>query len=497
MTLLALLSCVHPTPPGPSPAELMQELKGQVVMPVEGGKVLYLQATVRAGSAFDPTGSEGVAWLTAQMLRQGGSGGLAPEAVDSALYDLAAEVEVIVDKETVTLRGKAMAEDSESFMQLFSDMVTEPGWDPAAFERLRSDAIETLTNGVMSSDEALGDMILDIWLHEGHPYGHAIQGRTGALEALDLDDVKGFYESAWVKHATTIAIAGPEAEAQATAWVAAFDGLPSTRPIEATPKPRPIVDDTRLLVVEKTTDSTGIHFGHPIEVDRSHPDYAALTLAMTAFGEHRQGHGRLFSTMRTARGLNYGDYAYIEHYVQTGWSATRELGTSRLQNQFTVWIRPTSAENGPFATKLALHLVEELVQDGLRPDEFADIQTYMLARMGLWAQEPGRRLGFEVDAVSMDHPNLLTTLPDQVRALTLEQVNTALRTHIRAEDLRFVVVTADAEDFHRRLLEDSESPIVYNGVQPDEPQATLDQTVSSKKVEVDSWSVVPAEGIFR
>ncbi len=497
MILLTLLSCVHPTPAGPSPADELQMLKGQVVQPVEGGKVVYLQTTVRAGSAYDPTGQEGLAWITAQMLRQGGTAELNPEQVDAAIYDLAAQVDLVIDKEMVTFRGKALAKDADSFVPLMASMVTEPAWNEAAFERLRSDAVEALTNGIMSSDEMLGDMLLDIWLHEGHPYGHPIQGRVGALEALTLDAVKDFHAQAYVKSVITLGVAGPDADTLATNYIQAFDGMPATRPLEATPKPRPIVDDTRLLIVEKPAESTGIHFGHPLAVDRDHPDYAALTLAVTALGEHRQGHGRLFSTMRTDRGLNYGDYSYIEHYVQVGWSATKELGTSRVQNQFYVWIRPTSVANGPFATKLALHLVEELVSEGLGKDEFEDIQTYMLARVGLWAQEPGRRLGFAIEAEAMDYPDLLEMLPAQLEALTLEQVNAAIAAHISTESLRVVVVTEDGSDYAKRLIEDSSSPIVYNGMQPDEEQATVDEQIAAKTIAFDSWSVVPAEGIFR
>lgn len=495
--LALLLSCVHPTPPGPSPAERLQDLNGQVVLPVDGGTVVYAQTTIRAGSAYDPTGQEGVAWLTARMLREGGAAELDPASVDAELYALAATVEVVVDKEMVTFRGKALAEDADTFLPLFTRLLTQPAWYPAAFERLRSDAIEHLTNGVMASDEVLGDMLLDIWLHEGHPYGHPIRGRTGTLETLTLDDVQDFYATAYVRSAVTVGLAGPDAETMAGDYIAAFDGLPTTRPIEATPKPRPIVDDSRLLVVEKPTNSTGIHFGHPIQVDRNHTDYPALLLAMTAFGEHRQGHGRLFSTMRTERGLNYGDYAYIEHFVQQGWSSTQELSTSRVQNQFYVWLRPTSIENGPFATKLALQLVEDLVADGLAEGEFNDIKAYLLRRMGLWAQHPGRRLGFAVDAVVMDHPNLLESLPAQIEALTLEQVNAAIAAHIQTDSLRYVVVTDDGQAFATRLLEDSSTPIVYNGVTPDKEQAAVDTQVAEKKVEVDAVTVVAAEGIFR
>ena len=58
--------------------------------------------------------------------------------------------------------SKALAEDADTFLPLFTSLLAQPAWDPAAFERLRSDAIEHLTNGVMSSDEVLGDMLAPI-----------------------------------------------------------------------------------------------------------------------------------------------------------------------------------------------------------------------------------------------------------------------------------------------------------------------------------------------
>ena len=118
-------------------------------------------------------------------------------------------------------------------------------------------------------------------------------------------------------------------------------------------------------------------------------------------------------------------------------------------------------------------------------------------RSRTWAQDPGRRLGFAVEAEAMDLPNQLEALPLAIEQLQLEQVNAALSQHIHPQDLRLVAVTGDAQALVAALTEDSPTPIVYRGVEPETEQAKMDQEIAGKQVALDSWNVVPAEGIFR
>src|SRR5205814_9539815 len=54
------------------------------------------------------------------------------------------------------------------------------------------------------------------------------------------------------------------------------------------------------------------------DVTRSDDDYYALAVANSYLGEHRTFNGKLMQDLRGKRGLNYGDYSYIEDYVQEG-----------------------------------------------------------------------------------------------------------------------------------------------------------------------------------
>ena len=54
----------------------------------------------------------------------------------------------------------------------------------------------------------------------------------------------------------------------------------------------------------------------PLPITRADADYYPLMVANSFLGEHRTFHGRLMQQLRGARGLNYGDYSYIEYWPQ-------------------------------------------------------------------------------------------------------------------------------------------------------------------------------------
>ena len=111
----------------------------------------------------------------------------------------------------------------------------------------------------------------------------------------------------------------------------------------------------RFLLVEKISDSTAISIGMPWNLSHEDRDWPAMSIARSAFGEHRQFNGRLMQRLREARGLNYGDYAYIEHFEQEGGdAATAQTGRARHQQEFTIWLRPVRDENRLFAVRAAL-----------------------------------------------------------------------------------------------------------------------------------------------
>ena len=78
-----------------------------------------------------------------------------------------------------------------------------------------------------------------------------------------------------------------------------------------------------VTIVEKPAEATAISLGFPLDVTRSDEDFYALALANSYLGEHRTFNGKLMQDLRGKRGLNYGDYSYIEDFIQEGQTTFR------------------------------------------------------------------------------------------------------------------------------------------------------------------------------
>src|SRR5262249_40431126 len=139
---------------------------------------------------------------------------------------------------------------------------------------------------------------------------------------------------------------------------------------------RPPVNEVEIL--EKDTRATAISFGFPIDVTRSHPDFPALSVARAALGEHRMQSGRLFQRIRELRGMNYGDYAYIEAFPRGMFTFFPAPNLGRHRQIFEIWIRPVVPVNAHMALRTAVYELGRLVHDGLTPAEFDATRNYLM-----------------------------------------------------------------------------------------------------------------------
>jgi len=499
MLLALLVSCAGSKYPRGARAFEDAQAPVKLVHQPAQGELASMEILVRAGSAHDPIGSEGLAYLTAHLLREGGAGERSGEAVQSALYRMGTDIEVVVDKEMVAFRVTCVAEDAPEVAALLGDMLIRPQLDPSALQRIRDNAKTHLQRGITQNDEALGDALLDARLYAGHGYGHPVQGRFGVIGNLDEADVRRFLTERYIRPAIVLGVAGAVSDEVIQGLRDRLSETPASLYRDVTPRPAPVGRARRVLIVEKETVATGIHLGHHTQLRRDHEDWPAMMLAAFALGEHRQAHGRLYQALRETRGLNYGDYAYVERYRQDGFSHRQMTGTGRIDNPFYVWVRPVAPENAPFALKGALDIVESWVKAGLTEDEFARMKTYMQARVVLWAADPARRLGWATEAALMGWPNPVETLPSAMGSLTREQVNQAIQRHVDPSTVDIVVVTADGEGFSSAIEGDAPTPIVYEGAAPSQesPQAKEDVRISEIDLDVEKVQIISTTDLFR
>src|SRR5262249_13166434 len=144
---------------------------------------------------------------------------------------------------------------------------------------------------------------------------------------------------------------------------------------------------------------------------------------------HRQMNGRLMQRLRELRGLNYGDYAYIEHFEQQGDdAATAQNGRVRRQQDLTIWLRPVRDENRLVAVREALYqLAPSLRDEPFSPAEVEQTKGFLDGYILLFDQTDARKLGYALDDAFYGMSGFLGAWRASLREVTADQVNAAWR----------------------------------------------------------------------
>jgi zinc protease len=253
----------------------------------------------------------------------------------------------------------------------------------------------------------------------------------------------------------------------------------------------------RVDIVQKETRATAISFGQPIDVTRSHPDYAALYLARTWLGEHRSSVSHLMQRIRETRGMNYGDYAYIEAFPRGMYQFFPDPNIARRQQIFEVWIRPVVPKNAHMALRIALYELNKLVDKGLTQDEFAATRDYLMKNVFVMTATQDQQIGYALDSKWYNIPEYTTYMRDKLQKLTLADVNAAIKRHLSAKDLQVVIITKDAQGLRDALISDAPSPITYDAPKPAELLAE-DKVIGALKLGLkpEQVTITPVEQVF-
>lgn len=498
--LLALLMVVFAMISVPGDAYTAKAGIPTVLLPIPSSPLVTFRIQFRAGAADDPAGKKGLTRLTASMLTDGGTQKHSFEEMTALFYPMAAGVNAVVDKDVVTFVGTTHIDNLDQYMDLFMQIVTEPRFDASDFTRLKTTQSNYLSKTLRGgNDEELGKEALGVCMYSGTSYGAPNAGLVSNLDAITLDDVKAYYQKMFTRDNVTIGLAGGYPKNLVDRISASLAKLPAGAPEHAALPAPHAISGLEILAIEKEGRSTAISMGYPIDVTRKDPDFYALMVADSYFGEHRTMNGVLMNRMREVRGLNYGDYAYVEHFVQDGGSTFPITNIPRSEQYFSIWIRPVQPQNGHFALRLALWELNRLVNDGLSQQDFEEARAFVKNYSKLWAQDQSRRLGYLMDSRFYGVDDFLGTLPAKLDALTRDQVNAAIKKHLQENNLCVAVVTKGAEAFLHDVMNNTPSPITYDA--GGMPQDVLEQdkiiSVYPLKVNAAASKAVPVSDMFQ
>ena len=462
---------------------------------------------VKSGAAADPAGKEGLASLTAAMITGGATTQDKVQGILEKLYPIASGYSGTVDKEMSNFTGRVHRDNLDTYYGLFRNALLSPAFAEDDFTRIKAQRLNFLERARRySRDEELSKQLLFWMAYEGTPYQHPEEGYVQSVKGITLDDVRGFYKTHFVRNNIVVGVGGGYPAGFAARVRKDFDALPEGSVPAVTLVPPKAPAGRKVLIVEKDTDAAAISFGFPIAVLRDDSDFVPLLIANSWFGEHRNSVGRLYQAIRETRGMNYGNYSYIEAFPAGYATQQPRVNVPRRSQLFEVWIRPISStapgnlhDRTLFAIRAALFELDKLVDKGMTPADVESSKQFLRNYVGTWGVNISRRLGYAVDDefYGIGKPGFLSGLKAAIDKVTPEQVNAAVRKHLQSGNFYLAIITADAAGIEKKLLGSEPTGITYAGTRSDALMQE-DKTISTLpfKITKENIRVLPIDQVF-
>jgi zinc protease len=422
------------------------------------------------------------------------------EEILDKLSPLAAGYGSSVDVEMTAISGRIHKDNLTEYVPLLLQAVLEPALKQEDLDRIKSSALNELENTLRySSDEELAKAELYDTIFQGTPYGHLPEGTVEGIKNIKIEDVRSFYKRYYTPDRLTLGIGGAYTPALVDKLRGKLGKLPqsSSKRIDRSPKIEPL-SGVHVKIIEKDCDATAISIGFPIEVHRGQKDWYALAVANSWLGEHRNSSSHLYQVLREQRGLNYGDYTYIEHFPNGGELQMPPPNVGRHRQIFEMWIRPVPHSAKHFALRTALREFKNVVENGMTEKDFVATRNFLKKYIRHYAPTTMDRLGYAIDdrfyGLKESHLELYAKMLDE---LTLDDVNAAIKKHWQCENLQIVMVTDNAKALKEALATDAPSPYAYPTSKPESLLKEDEEIVKYPlQIKAENITIVPVAEVF-
>lgn len=286
--------------------------------------VVEIRVLVHAGSGFQS--AEGVAEVTGEMLKEGGS--RAHTGVDflRRVESLGADLGVDVGADATTLSLSVVSSELDEAMRLLGEIVVTPRFDPAELGKVKARLADELRDAARGSGHYAAERVMTTALFPpSSPYAHE-QMLASDIPKIDERAVREFHRKFFVASNAVVLVAGDTTPPVVRAavdkhfgpWAAASNASPAPAPPPTVDFPPAIAPEvTRVVVADRPQSVQSDVFVSQLIPERHDPNWPGVRVAMQILGGGVSS--RLFNDVREKRSLAYSasdDYSQLAHGAQ-------------------------------------------------------------------------------------------------------------------------------------------------------------------------------------
>lgn len=279
---------------------------------LDNGMVLYLaedpslplvqlSATVKAGAIYEPAELTGLAAITGEVLRTGGTDKWSGDEIDEMVEAMGASVETWVGAATGGAYLSALKEDADKALEILASVMMSPEFDP---EKIDISKTQHKASIARRNDEPMQIVFREfqrVMFGPDHPLARIEEYDT--VNAITRDDLVKFHDDWFGPERTYLVVIGDfdtktmigKIEQAFAGWDAAAAPLPEDPEIPALPRTVNVAPKEDLTQAMVAIGYKGLR--------NDDPNYAAIQVANQILGGGFSS--RLFNEVRSKRGLAY------------------------------------------------------------------------------------------------------------------------------------------------------------------------------------------------
>ncbi len=264
--------------------------------------LVNVSLSFKGGSYLEPDEITGLASMTGQLIRRGGTTTMSPEDMDERFDFLAANASAFIGGTSSGASLNCLKSNFDESFGLFMDMVRNPGFDSERLRIVKDERLESMKQRNDDADSILGMEWGRLMWGENHFEGSA--ATEASIKRISVDTMRSFHGKLFQPGNMIVAVTGDFEPGEMISYLeGAFSDWQGGQMMPNPPSPDHKFTPG-MFHVEKDIPQGKFRMGHR-GVKRDHPDYFALTIMNDILG----GGGftsRMMKKIRSDEGLTYG-----------------------------------------------------------------------------------------------------------------------------------------------------------------------------------------------
>ena len=366
---------------------------------------------------------DGLADMAAKLLNEGtakeGSVGFATK-LDAHAVDIGAHV----GRETFAIEVSALKSEFAYAVDRLEELLKDPNYTAEALGQIKHQKLGWLMQKKSDFDYIAGSALRKT-LFKDSALAKPYDGTVESIESMSLEEIKTFIQTHLGYNNAIGVVGGDITAAEAKVYVKRLLSLfpkvtyQEVENIQASAK-------KEVVLTGEDTQQAYIYFGSPFDYSYDANDQHKAKIAEYLLGGAGFG-SRLMEEIRVKRGLTYGVYSslvrsksasYLSGYMQTKLSTQDE------------------------AKALIQEVVDAFVKEGITQKELDDTKKFLLGSEPLRTETLSQRLHRTYNDFYLGRPLYFAKEElKNIETVTLEEVNTFIKSHTELSDLSFSIVT--------------------------------------------------------